>query len=376
LNQDSAERLKVVYVISDLDIGGAQIHALYLLANLDPQKFSPHLICIGKKGQLLQRVEECGIPTVVMNLPRKRQALKALTRLVCHLRVLRPDAIMVFGFNAEILGRLAGRLIGVKKSIVWFHGLEESDKNFLLTAIHRFLNRGTSTYMCVTRAQKMLLLERRITTSENIQIMNNGVDLEKFNPASNGRLREELSLNQESFVVGIVAALRPEKNHELLIMAMSKITEREPKVTLLIIGDGPEREKLTALACSLGLETSVRFLGNRSDIAELLTCMNVFVLCSKTEAAPLAVLEAMACGLPVVCSDVGAMREIIDDGVTGFLFPNGDVNRLIESIYAVLSTPLLARGIGESARKAVETRFSLDVSVASIEKSILEMCNS
>jgi glycosyltransferase involved in cell wall biosynthesis len=311
-----------------------------------------------------------------MNLPRKQQALKTLTRLVRHLSACRPDVIMVFGFNAEILGRLAGRLIGVKKSVVWFHGLEDSDKGFLLTAMHRFLDRGTSTYMCVAHAQKVLLLKKRRLASENIQVITNGVNLEKFTPASNDRLLRELSFCQEIPVVGIVAALRPEKNHELLMMAMSELAERIPNVVLLIIGDGPERETLQKLACTLGLESCVRFLGCRQDISTLLTCMDVFVLCSKTEAAPLAVLEAMACGLPVVCSDVGAMREIIDDGVTGFLFPNGDVERLVESLYAVLSTPLLARSVGESARKAVETRFSLDASIASIEKAILKIGNS
>jgi glycosyltransferase involved in cell wall biosynthesis len=139
---------------------------------------------------------------------------------------------------------------------------------------------------------------------------------------------------------------------------------------VLIVGDGPTRPELEALCGELGIADIVRFAGSRGDIATLLRAIDVFVLCSTTECFPISVLEAMASARPVVCTDVGGVREIVIDGVTGYLVPPREPKLLASRLKKVLSDTELAQDMGRAGRRRVECEFTLDASVAAAEQAL------
>ena len=171
-------------------------------------------------------------------------------------------------------------------------------------------------------------------------------------------------------VVICVAGFREEKDHATLLRAFRTVVDARPAV-LRLVGDGPERAAAEALTRELGLEDSVEFLGDRSDVERLLADADVFVLASyAVENLPFAVLEAMAAGLPVVATDVGALAELVRDGVTGALVPARDPEALAGAVTGLLADSDRARALGLAGRAHLQAEFGYDDFVARIEEEV------
>ena len=172
-------------------------------------------------------------------------------------------------------------------------------------------------------------------------------------------------------MVGIVAALRPEKDHATLLRAARLRSTRCPSARFLVVGDGPTRSQLEALCSELAITSNVHFAGARDDVARVLRSIDVFALSSVTvECFPIALLEAMACARPAVCTAVGGVPEMIDDGITGYLVPPKDPQQFAARLLSLLSDPQAARRMGRAGRHRVEAEFSLDRSVAAAQQAI------
>jgi glycosyltransferase involved in cell wall biosynthesis len=167
-----------------------------------------------------------------------------------------------------------------------------------------------------------------------------------------------------------VAALRPEKNHELFLEIARRVVSQVPAARFLVVGDGPCRSALEQRARELGIESNVDFLGTRADVAELLAAIDVFALTSHVEANPISILEAMSAGKPVVATDVGSIHESVVHGKTGFLAPPGAARRLTEDLLLLIRNPALARQMGATARQAVVAHWSIEGMVERYENLI------
>jgi glycosyltransferase involved in cell wall biosynthesis len=201
-----------------------------------------------------------------------------------------------------------------------------------------------------------------------VVVIPNGVDTERFAPSSDTEaVREELGIGPTDPVVIFVAALRPEKNHELFLKVARRVVAKLSHARFLIVGDGPRRESLEMLAGALGVERNVQFLGSRGDVPQLLAASDVFALTSQNEANPVSILEAMSVGRPVVATNVGSIREVIRDGENGFLVAPGDAEQIASRIIALLDDPLRCRAIGEAARETVVNGWSVDAMVSRYE---------
>ena len=207
------------------------------------------------------------------------------------------------------------------------------------------------------------------------------MDISRFAPVGSvqerARMRVKLNIPEQVFVVTIVAALRPEKNHEMLIRAAAEFSGGE--YLFLVVGEGGEEQRLRGLAGRLSLGDAIRFMGRRSDIPEILSASDLFLLCSHpvVETFPLSVLEAMSSGLPVVSTRVGSITTILEEGTEGLLVEPGDQNALVNAIRALREDEQMRRSIGERARRKVVERFSLDGMVeryAALFKGILSDC--
>jgi glycosyltransferase involved in cell wall biosynthesis len=375
--------LRVLFVVPDLTVGGAERHVATLLPAMDRTRFAPSVVCINQAGPLFAEVEAAGIPALALDEPKDqaRGLVRALVGLVRHLRRTRPDVVVMRGANAELLGRIASLIAGVPRTVVWVHncrdvgGLRRSQR-----VADRLLGPVTSAYYGLARGQVPYLVEDRGFERSKIRLVHNGADPARYRfvpflerPRA---LAEELGVEPDDAVVGIVAVLRAEKDHTTFLRAAKAVLERVPHARFLVVGRGryPEdMERVQAQARALGIAERVIFTGRRADVPDLVALMDVFCLTSYTvECFPMALLEAMAVGRAAVCTAVGGIPDMIDEGVTGHVVPPRDPAALAERLVELLDDPGRTEKMGRAARERLEARFTLESSVREAEHALEE----
>ena len=298
-------------------------------------------------------------------------------RLVRLMRAFRPHVVITRGLNADVLGRVAATIARVPVVVVWKHNTGHLSRSALEIVSERVLDPFTDHYFAVAEGQVPYLTGELGWPERKIRVIHNGVDPSAF-PYAPQRPRDAtlaagLGIAPDDLVVGILAVFRPEKDHQTFLRAARSVADRVPNARFLLAGDGPGRADLEALTRELGLEDRVVFAGLRSDVAAILGLLDVVVLSSFTIACfPYAILEAMAMGVPAVCTAVGGLPEMIDEGVTGRLVPPKDPTALADGIVDVLSDPERARVMGRAARRRLEDNFTLARSAAQTERVIEE----
>ncbi|UFS98889.1 glycosyltransferase [Nocardia huaxiensis] len=366
--------IRLLYVVPDLGVGGAERHVTTLLPNLDRARFDPSVICIGEEGALFGDLVSAGVPAFALHRT-KRQAAAALWGLVRAMRKQRPDVVITRGYNAEALGRIAAWFARVPKSIVWVHNYGDNEpRGRFRKTVDRVLDRRTSAYFGVARAQARYMTDDLGYPESKITIIYNGVDASPFETSDNRGAAADLGITPEDLVVGIVATLRPEKDHATLLRAARQVVDALPAAKFLLVGDGETRGAIEALVRELDLGDRVVLAGIRSDIPALLRAMDVVTLSSQTvECFPIALLEAMAAGRPAVCTAVGGIPEMLVEGETGYLVPPRDPSQLAQRLIELLSDAPTRQRMGKAARVRVETHFSLAASTAAAEQALEEV---
>jgi glycosyltransferase involved in cell wall biosynthesis len=223
--------------------------------------------------------------------------------------------------------------------------------------IQRLMCTRVDRYIAVSEDLARQLRERLRFPARKVSVIHNGIPLARYSRQADASLRAALAGPGERSLVMTVARLAEQKGQSLLFAALQSL----PNTFAVLVGDGPDRAQLERQACELGLQERVKFLGQRADIPELLACCDVAVLPSRFEGLPLAALEAMAAGKPVVATNVGGTSEAIQDGETGLLVPPGDPIALANAIRAVLGNPALAQRLATAAQARVAQRFSVEV---------------
>ena len=218
----------------------------------------------------------------------------------------------------------------------------------------------TDAIFAVTRELRDFHARQAWIRPERMGVMYNGVDTQRFAPCRESRvaMRKELGLPEESFVVGAVGRLVPIKDHQTLLKAAALVSKSGIDVRALLVGSGPERERLQALSTN-SLEGRVCFAGDSSRVPELLNAMDVFVLPSLNEGMSNTLLEAIACGLPALATNVGGNPEIIENNVNGCLFTPGDTAWLADKLTLLARNPALVHQLGTAARNHAIESFSL-----------------
>jgi glycosyltransferase involved in cell wall biosynthesis len=227
--------------------------------------------------------------------------------------------------------------------------------------ICRVLGRFTDLSLAVSRGVRDYLVAQGGLDPAKVRVVANGVDVAAIEAARPGKVvRRELGLPAGVPVIGLVGRLDHwGKGHKELFEAMAPLMERHP-VQALIVGGGRRIDEVRALAASLGLAGAVHFLGERSDVPDLLNAMDIFVLPSYSEGLSLALLEAMAAGKPVVATAVGGTPEVVTEGDNGLLIPTRDAGALAGALERLLGAPDFAKQLGQNARAHVREHFSLD----------------
>ena len=364
---DDRGPLRVMFLITSMPVGGAETLLVNLIRRLDQDRIIPELCCLKELGPLGEVMQQ-EVPTHA-GLLKGKYDLRVLPRLIKLFHERRIDAIVTVGAGDKMFwGRVAAKLAGVPVAISALHSTGWPD---CINSLNRMLTPWTSAFIGVAAEHGKYLVETEGFPASKVHVIPNGVDVGRFSPRpASEELRKDIGLNAGAPVVGIVAALRPEKNHELFLRAAAKLRSKIPEAQFLIIGDGPCRPALEALAERLELTDAVKFVGNRKDIPALLMLCNAFALTSHMEANPVSILEAMAAGIPVVSTDVGSVAESVVHERTGYVVPPSDLEQLTSRLLYLLQRPHEARTMGVAGRERVVRNWSLERMVQGYEDLI------
>ena len=360
-------RLRVMFLTTSMPVGGAETLLVNLLRGLNRARFAPEIACLKERGPLGEELA-AEVP-VHCRLLQHKFDLRVLPRLWRLLRSREIDAVVTVGAGDKMFwGRLAARLAGVPVIVSALHSTGWPDS---VGRLNRLLTPLTDGFIGVADAHAEHLAANERFPRSKVHTIYNGVDTEQFIPRDGLAIRHELALPPAAPVVGILAALRPEKNHELFLAGAAAIHVELPETHFLIIGEGPERPRIEQLATKLGIADRIHLLGSRSDVPELMGAIDVLALTSHNEASPVSILEALSCGVPVVSANVGSVSETVVPGETGLLFAAGDLDGYVAATLQLLKDSSLREQLGTSGRQRVVDERSLTTMVRGYE-SLLE----
>ncbi len=358
--------LRVLFLVTSMPVGGAETLLMNLVRRMDRKRFAPELVCLKELGPLGEKLA-CEM-RVHSHLIAGKYDLRILPRLWRLMRIPRADAVITVGAGDKMFwGRLAARLAGAPVIASALHSTGWPDG---VGRLNRMLARITDAFIAVADAHGRHLVEGEQFPADKVRVIYNGIDADRFAPRDGAPVRAALGIPPDAPVVGILAALRPEKNHELFLAGAARIRAARPDARFLIVGDGPQRPALEALANELGIAPGVHFLGTRSDVPELLAACDLVALTSHNEAAPVSILEALAVGVPVVAANVGSVSETVIDGETGRLFPAGDLDAYVAAAFDVLADDQARTRMAGAGRRLVVERWSLAAMVRGYEQLI------
>ena len=365
--RDERGPLNVMFVLTECLRGGAEVLLLELLRHLDREEFSPRVATLKKPGPFGEAVHDAA-PLTSEWLKHKYDA-GVIGRLARHMRETATDAVITVGTGGDRMfwGRLAAwrARIPVILSAIHSTGYPQG-----IELANRLLAPVTDGFIACARRHARYLIEYEHCPAERVFAIPNGVDTHRFRPRDRVLARARMGWDASVPIAGIVAALRPEKQHVLLIEAWADVVRRLPEAQLVIVGDGSERPAIEEAVARHQLHASVTLLGCRDDVPELLPAFDVMVLSSKMEANPASTLEASACGVAVVAPDVGSLPETVVPEKTGLLYPGSDRVALVEALLKVLEDRSWAARLGEAGRRFVQKHFALEVMVCGYERLI------
>jgi sugar transferase (PEP-CTERM/EpsH1 system associated) len=372
----------VALVTSNLKGGGAEQCVVTLANQLYAHHWRPVVISLGVSGALSARIRDEGIPIVVMNKrqgndPRMTLALAGVLR---HLQV---DVVHANNWSTLMESVVGARLAGVRSIVHTQHGLHFEtrasshgpNRRFRLAA-QRLVARWLTHIVAVSPEVRQTLLDEWRVPEHKVSVILNGIPLESqtVDRAERDARRQQLGFGHTDFVVGTMGFFRPVKDFPTLVEAMARVHANAPQARLALIGDGPGRADLEAMVRRRGLEQIVRFLGWRTDAAAILPSLDVFALCSLSEGISLALLEAMAAGLPTVATRVGGNPLVIQDGETGWLVPPEAPDVTADAILALLRDPSTRCAMGRNGRARAMTHFSVERMARDYERVYMAAC--
>lgn len=375
MQRATPRRAHVLTLTDVVGRGGAEAVAEELCVQADPALFRRSLCVTRPTAQVpgadasLARLRDAGVE--VMFLERsQRFDLRPLGRLAAHVRGHGVDVIHAHKFGSNVWAALLGRALGVPVVIAHEHTWSFEGQRGRRLIDRHVVARFCDAVIAVSEADRRRMVAEVGMPADRVSLIHNGVA--GYAGGDGESIRRELGLSDAAPVLVQTATLRPQKAVEVMIAATALVRRTHPDVRLLVAGEG-DTAALLQVASAHGVGDAVSLLGPRGDVPDLLAAASVGVLSSDFEGMPLAVLEYMAAGLPVVATDVGGVPEIVHDGETGFLVAPRDPPALAERIGRLLDDPALARAMGERGRHRQQEAFSREAMVGAVTALYLRL---
>ncbi len=353
------KKINICHVVYSFDsIGGLENGLINIVNGLDTNLFF-HTICsLTKCGEIKARIENKNVNYVELHKSEGND-LKLPFKLSKIFKNKKIDIVHLRNWPTMVEGFIASKIAGIHKIIYSEHGRhfeEIENKQQIIYFIKKFIFNSVNVLLTISH-EVAKEIHALYPLKREVKVIINGVDHKRFKKMSQKMLRKEYGFSNDDILLGTVGRLASGKNLSALIDSFYKHHSKREK--LLIIGDGPKRCLLERKVAELNIGDRVLLMGNRSDIPQLLNCLNILILPSLSEGLSNVILEAMSCGLPIIAFDVGGNVEMIDHDKGGYLIELGENNALIESAIA-FSKDKKKFGFGDYNRKKIETNFTIE----------------
>jgi glycosyltransferase involved in cell wall biosynthesis len=353
--------LRIVYLIDKMGAGGAQTHLRSLASRLDRERFSTEVVCLTRGGVSADRLRLEGVPVTVLGVSRlySPSAVPAFLRFAARLRRLSPAVVHTYLSTANVFGSAAARAALIEGLITTRRDTGFAD-GWLMRRALSLTNRWARRVVAVSEDTARIARQREGIAEPRLTVIPNGVDLDRFGPTGRrDEARAALGIPLSARLLATVSHLTPIKGIDVLVEAAPAIRAAVPGAHFLVAGRGIEQERVQRRIHALGLGKEFRLLGSYDDVPGLLEAADLFVLPSRSEGQPNAVIEAMAMGLPVVASRVGGVPEVARHDREALLVEPDEPERLAGACREVLTTPDLAERLGRAGRERARAEFSL-----------------
>ena len=352
-------RIKILHFITDTDVGGTELMLTRLLPYLK-QSFDTRVVCAMPRGRVGALLEAKGIPVTYLNF-RHWLDIGIIYRLYRVMRDVQPDVLITHLIHSDIVGRCVGRWAGVKTIICSQQGSLLQWE--FLRAFDRLTTRLVDVYIVQTEIAREELARRlRLPRSRFVVIPNSVMP---HRPAGTAlALRQRFGIAADDLAIICVSRLRRRKGHEFLLAAFEHVWQRNKRLALLLVGDGERLAALEQQIAPYHSRSKIFFLGNRTDVGDLLAAADIFVLPTLAEGMSNAILEAMAAGLPCLVSNIPVNKAVITAGVNGLFFKAGDVDDLADKLELLLHDAPLRHTLGRAAEAHVKQQFDPDTIAA------------
>jgi glycosyltransferase involved in cell wall biosynthesis len=355
-------RKTILYVITKSELGGAQGHVYDLIKSLQ-QDYDIHL-AVGATGILTKKVEDLGIRVhIISNLKRRidlANDLRSIQQCIAIIKLVKPDLVHCHSSKAGVVSRLAAWICRVPV-IFTAHGWGFDPRSPLVRrnialGIEKILAPISTKIICVSESDRQLAIALKVTPPRLVVTIHNGIVNESILTA----VPERASLK----LIMVARFNRAQKDQHTLMKAIAKI---DRPIQLTLVGTGPDWEESKNTAENLGITDRVTFLGDRLDVPDLLADSQIFVLSTHYEGAPISILEAMRCGLPIIATNVNGIPEQVADGVTGILVPHQDVDALSAAISTLANDPDRRHQMGRAGKHKFAQEFTVEQMVEKTE---------
>ena len=364
------KKKKILHLITGLGVGGAEMMLLKTLPRLQSE-FENCVCCIMGHGSIGIKLEEAGVPVIYLGL-RSPFDLGVIFRFRKTVREFQPEILVTYLVHADLFGRIFGRLFGIKKIICSQRG------KLLQWEFLRILDRWTTflvtKYIVQTEIAKQELSKTLHIPEKRFSVIPNAIDLIEFDfPIDAKQKKKELDIPDNHIVITCVSNLRRGKGHEYLLQAFEQLFQTHQNLTLLIVGNGERMSELVNLVSNYASKENIKFLGNRTDVKEILRISDIFVLPTLGEGMSNAIMEAMATGLPIITTDIPENRELIENKQMGILTPTRNSSALSEAIKDLFDDKRKREVLGENSEKKISESFDTKIVVSKLTKFFDEL---
>ena len=365
-------RLNIVHICDHLGWAGSRMHGVkrlfaWMIPRFDATRYNVSLISLRRKDLSEDTLEQYGID--VTYLGRHKFDPRTYPALLKVLGAKRADVVHMHGYGATTFGRLCARRLKIP-SVLHEHA-NHGDTPWFQKVADRMLAPHTDLAIAVSESTAEFTIRARLMPAERTKVVYLGSPLDEFarprSPAEISAARASLGITDETIAVGTVTRLMPSKGNQYLVDAVPEIVRRQPRVRVLIVGEGELQEELEAQARALNLGQALTFVGFRRDVAEMLAALDIVVFPSLWEGTPLTAFEALAAGKPIVATDADGLLDILTPGHDALVVPKRDAAAVARGVVELIETPGLAASLSQQAQRT-GAKYDIAVFVRKMEQ--------
>ena len=366
MDRNIIRKINVIHLVEELTIGGLEKILTSIVLNLDKKKYNVSVWCLREGGFFANKLVKEGIDFKILHISTSRNPL-SIYKLYKLFKAHKVDIIHTHAYSAGTIGRMSAFLAGVPVIISQNHSVYDYYNGYY-HFVEWLLSLITDRVICISDIVNRFANETQRINAKKLITIHNGINSEyTVSKKRTSCLRKELNISVDHSVICTIAHMEEHKGIKYLLESASLLLESRKDITFLLVGEGALKEELKIHCTGLKIEKNVIFTGERSDIPEILSLTDIFVLPSLREGLPLTILEAMACGKPVITTNVGGVPEVVKDGVSGILVPPEDPEAIHSAMNELLDDREKLKKMGHNGKRVFSESFDSKTMIGKIE---------